>query len=623
MSTYESLVFKPYGQTDGKQMLVVRTHDLCGTSYQPLFPASLQDARDIVAGTPSIDFLFGDPEPGAPVTPIQLVAIWDPKDEKARWCLYPSPGFPREIARVGDSSVNALREAGALPQYPVGGQPKFFLASDPSRGELVDGAANRSALPGMAGYNIRAALEALRHHNGGELRGPYHLQDNQGEPIAIGMPAHDRRDWEVTDYIGRCEHCGHMFFGPKRAPACKPCTEGIESQGVAPKPDPSIVARDLQGLVVGNAALRDMIDADPDDAEVEAGASWFAAGIPGQESFQARVQPWMTACFGEEISRDRSERNHRFLEEALELVQALGCSRSEAHQLVDYVYGRPEGEVDQEIGGVMVTLAALCLAAGEDMHAAGEKELARVWTKVERIRAKQAAKPKHSPLPEHVPDRGMRLTWECLSPDCCYRSEAPLFGNIRVERNGVNDLWSVNWSVPGYSATLVEGEWPDAHSAMGAAERHVHGALGGTCEPPEPERKGVYMASKAVAHGPRWQALRAAGLPVISTWIDECQPDATLDWPDLWHRCLSEVARAEVLICYLEPGETLKGAWVEVGAALALGVPVLGVGIEDFSIARSGKIVLCKTLEEAIQTARGILDGNSNLRGQDEGGDDD
>ena len=36
------------------------------------------------------------------------------------------------------------------------------------------------------------------------------------------------------------------------------------------------------------------------------------------------------------------------------------------------------------------------------MNAAGETELARVWTKVEQIRAKQKAKPKHSPLPAHV-----------------------------------------------------------------------------------------------------------------------------------------------------------------------------------------------------------------------------
>lgn len=122
-----------------------------------------------------------------------------------------------------------------------------------------------------------------------------------------------------------------------------------------------------------------------------------------QPAFQQRVQPWMMACFGAEIAADRIERNHRFLEEALELVQSCGCTANEAHQLVDYVYGRPVGEPAQEAGGVMVTLAALCLANGLDMHACGEAELARIWTKVDAIRAKQAAKPKHSPLPQAQP----------------------------------------------------------------------------------------------------------------------------------------------------------------------------------------------------------------------------
>lgn len=117
------------------------------------------------------------------------------------------------------------------------------------------------------------------------------------------------------------------------------------------------------------------------------------------EPFQNRVQPWLMACFGEMIAGDREERNHRFLEESLELVQSCGCTASEAHQLVDYVFGRPVGEPPQEVGGVMVTLAALCRASGIDMHAAGETELARIWTKVKAIRDKQAAKPKHSPLP--------------------------------------------------------------------------------------------------------------------------------------------------------------------------------------------------------------------------------
>jgi hypothetical protein len=126
------------------------------------------------------------------------------------------------------------------------------------------------------------------------------------------------------------------------------------------------------------------------------------------QGLQNRVDEWLIACFGEAIARDKTERNHRFLEEALELVQSLGCSRSEAHQLVDYVFERSIGEPLQETGGVMVTLAALCLANGLDMNDAGEIELKRIWTKVEKIREKQANKPKHSPLPQSAPSQGLR-----------------------------------------------------------------------------------------------------------------------------------------------------------------------------------------------------------------------
>lgn len=116
--------------------------------------------------------------------------------------------------------------------------------------------------------------------------------------------------------------------------------------------------------------------------------------------FQYRVEPWMMFCFGKEIASDTKERNHRFLEESLELVQACGCTSSESHQLVDYVFNRPVGKKHQEIGGVMVTLAALCLAQNLDMHESGEIELDRIWGKQEEIRKKQANKPKRSPLPQ-------------------------------------------------------------------------------------------------------------------------------------------------------------------------------------------------------------------------------
>jgi len=169
-----------------------------------------------------------------------------------------------------------------------------------------------------------------------------------------------------------------------------------------------------------------------------------ADGMGEAVTFQDRVKPWMLACFGAEILADCQERNHRFLEEALELVQACGATESEAHQLVDYVYGREIGDPAQEVGGVMVTLAALCLSHDLDMHEAGETELERIWTKVEQIRAKQAAKPNMSPLPGVYPDRASQpapvsvvlperapepTTAEVVDPDCNYE-------------NGLADGWN-------------------------------------------------------------------------------------------------------------------------------------------------------------------------------------
>lgn len=125
-----------------------------------------------------------------------------------------------------------------------------------------------------------------------------------------------------------------------------------------------------------------------------------SCGQDARDAFQARVKPWMLECFGEEISNDVRERGDRLLEEVLELLQSHGYDPARIATLRDYVYGRPAGEPSQEVGGVMVTLAAYCLATNVDMHEAGEVELARIWTKVEAIRAKQASKRgMHTPLP--------------------------------------------------------------------------------------------------------------------------------------------------------------------------------------------------------------------------------
>jgi hypothetical protein len=116
--------------------------------------------------------------------------------------------------------------------------------------------------------------------------------------------------------------------------------------------------------------------------------------------FQQQVSNWMVDCFGPTIPYDKMERNYRFLEEALELTQACGLSKADAIKLVDYVYERPKGEVGQEIGCVMVTLAALCEAQNQDINYCAQHELKRIWRNIEIIRQKQASKTiKTGPLP--------------------------------------------------------------------------------------------------------------------------------------------------------------------------------------------------------------------------------
>jgi NTP pyrophosphatase (non-canonical NTP hydrolase) len=115
--------------------------------------------------------------------------------------------------------------------------------------------------------------------------------------------------------------------------------------------------------------------------------------------FQDQVRLWTFECFGDNIALDKVERNHRFLEESLELVQSAGCTRDECLKLVDYVYNRPSGEIKQETGGVMVTLAAFCNANNINMEECGNTEIDRVWKKIDIIRKKQMNKPKNSCLP--------------------------------------------------------------------------------------------------------------------------------------------------------------------------------------------------------------------------------
>lgn len=112
-------------------------------------------------------------------------------------------------------------------------------------------------------------------------------------------------------------------------------------------------------------------------------------------SFQDTCLKWAQDVLGEASVNDKTERALRFLEEALELVQVAGVSAEQVATMTDYVFGRPQGEIHQEVGGVGLTLALLCGAHDVDMDRAFKIELTRVSDPEikAKVRAEQEAKP--------------------------------------------------------------------------------------------------------------------------------------------------------------------------------------------------------------------------------------
>jgi hypothetical protein len=111
-------------------------------------------------------------------------------------------------------------------------------------------------------------------------------------------------------------------------------------------------------------------------------------------TYQTRVKQWLDSCFSQEVISDKAERNRRFIEEAIELVQACEMPKEAIHAMVEHIYSRPVGEKAQEVGGVEVSLSALCTAHGIDTDHARETELTRCFANIPEIRAKQLLKPK-------------------------------------------------------------------------------------------------------------------------------------------------------------------------------------------------------------------------------------
>ena len=111
--------------------------------------------------------------------------------------------------------------------------------------------------------------------------------------------------------------------------------------------------------------------------------------------FQCGIADWITSCWDKNRLFHKRESNLRFAEEAIELMQAVGLSRDDVSSMQDYIYNRKKGDIDNEIGGVLVTLAGLATAHMINMEGVARDSLLSCWARSLHIRQKNETKPKH------------------------------------------------------------------------------------------------------------------------------------------------------------------------------------------------------------------------------------
>lgn len=104
------------------------------------------------------------------------------------------------------------------------------------------------------------------------------------------------------------------------------------------------------------------------------------ADLTCRDERQRMTARWAAECFGES-EMNLKQRALRLLEEATEAYQAVGGSLEMANKLTSYVFGRPAGEIGQEVGGVGVTLLVLAEAAGLSADTAESEEVRRILAK--------------------------------------------------------------------------------------------------------------------------------------------------------------------------------------------------------------------------------------------------
>lgn len=96
---------------------------------------------------------------------------------------------------------------------------------------------------------------------------------------------------------------------------------------------------------------------------------------------QADAAALVASAFGSESATDPKRRAIRLIEEAVELAQAVGVSRTMIEVVTDEVFTKPPGDPAQEVGGVGLCLLTLADALGLSADGSEATEVARCVAK--------------------------------------------------------------------------------------------------------------------------------------------------------------------------------------------------------------------------------------------------
>lgn len=103
------------------------------------------------------------------------------------------------------------------------------------------------------------------------------------------------------------------------------------------------------------------------------------------------VLKWVEDTFGS-WSTLPNERILRLLEETVELAQACGIKKDMVLRIVDSVYSKRGGEINQEVAGVGLRLIAFSRSCNFNLKDLMEQEFYSILTRTEEIKEKQLTK---------------------------------------------------------------------------------------------------------------------------------------------------------------------------------------------------------------------------------------